>query len=643
LKFDSVAELKLYKEKLKPENCNVRTIWVCGGPGCAANGSLELLELFNSIISKKANDTKNNFWQNIKASLMPEHEKNTNGFKTGLTGCMGPCEHGPVIYIEPEGWYYQNVSPDDAEMILRTLSNGEVYEKTLPKDITGKPVLVPTEKNIPFLAGQRKIILGRMKNTSPLDLDGYIKHGGYSALIKALEDIPPEVVCSMITDSGLRGRGGGGFPTGRKWEACRKSSAKKRYVLVNGDEGDPGAFMDRALMEGDPYSVLEGLTIGGYAIGSDTGIIYVRHEYPLAVVNLKNAINKLYEAGLLGENILGTGFSFNAEICQGGGAFVCGESTALMASVEGRPGIPRVKYIRSTEKGIWDSPTVLNNVETWANVPVIINNGVEWYKNIGTEKSPGTKVFALVGKVMNTGLVEIPMGLTLRQMIYDIGGGIAKKRPFKAVQTGGPSGGCLPESMLDTPVDFDSLDSAGSMMGSGGMIVMDDRTCMVEVARYFIDFLAEESCGKCTPCREGLKKMQVLLHDLTNGKGKEGDTAALKELAEAVSDTALCALGQSSANPVLSTIKYFPKEYEEHEKEHFCRAGVCSEMFDYQIIPDKCRSCGLCEKKCPADAVSKLESGKFEIILDKCIKCGICIEACPFASIEAVKEAAHNG
>ncbi len=643
MRFNSLEALKQYKEKLASEVYSGHTVWVCGGPGCAANGSLKLLETFNTSISKNAQDSKNSFWQSIKISLMPETEKDKNGIKTGLTGCMGPCEHGPVIYIEPEGWYYQNVSSEDVENILQTLSEGKICEKVLPKDETGKPVMDPTAENIPFLAGQHKMVLGRMKNMSPLDLDGYLKHGGYSALIKALENMPPEEICRIVTDSGLRGRGGGGFPTGRKWDAGRKSKAEKRYVLVNGDEGDPGAFMDRALMEGDPFSVLEGLTIGAYAIGSDTGIIYVRHEYPLAIVHLKNAINKLNDAGLLGENILGTNFCFNIEICQGGGAFVCGESTALMASVEGRPGVPRVKYIRSTEKGIWDSPTVLNNVETWANIPTIINDGVECYRKLGTKDSPGTKVFALVGKVKNTGLVEIPMGLTLREIIYDIGGGTAKGRPFKAVQTGGPSGGCLPESMLDTPVDFDSLALVGSMMGSGGMIVMDDRTCMVEVARYFIDFLMEESCGKCVPCREGLKKMQKLLHDLTGGKGKEGDTKTLIELAEAISDTSLCALGQSAANPVLSTIKYFPEEYEEHEKGHYCRSGVCADMFKFDIEADKCRSCGLCAKKCPVNAISKTENGKYRINQDNCIRCGVCIEVCPFASVEVVKEVASNG
>jgi NADH:ubiquinone oxidoreductase subunit F (NADH-binding) len=392
---------------------------------------------------------------------------------------------------------------------------------------------------------------------SPLDLEDYLAHGGYSGLLKALESMTPEEVCAEVRESGLRGRGGGGFPAGVKWESCRGSSSEKRYVLVNGDEGDPGAFMDRALMEGDPFSVIEGLTIGAYAVGSSEGIIYVRHEYPLAVKRLTNAITILEEAGLLGKDILGTGFDFHVEICKGGGAFVCGESTALMTSIEGKPGVPRVKYIRSTEKGLWESPTVLNNVETWANVPLIITNGSSRYRETGSSNNSGTKVFALVGKVKNTGLVEVPMGTTLREMIYGIGGGVAKARPFKAVQTGGPSGGCLPASMLDTPVDFDSLDQAGSMMGSGGMIVMDDRTCMVDIARYFIDFLVEESCGKCVPCREGLKKMQIILHSLTGGMGQEGDTDTLKELAESISDTALCALGQSAANPVLSTIRYF--------------------------------------------------------------------------------------
>lgn len=639
MKIKTLSQLKSYKEQLSKKTGCAREIWICGGPGCAANGSTAVAEEFKRLIDKKKSGKNPSLLNTLKVIL---HHEDHDAVRCGLTGCMGPCENGPIVHVEPEGWYYQKVAPGDAAGILESVYEGRPYmPKAMPgKD--GKPSAAPTAENIPFLSGQKKLVLGKMSVMSPLSLEDYLQLGGYSGLLKALESMTPEEVIAEVRDSGLRGRGGGGFPTGVKWESCRTSAADKRYVLVNGDEGDPGAFMDRALMEGDPFSVIEGLTIGAYAIGSSEGIIYVRHEYPLAVKRLANAISTLEDAGLLGKDILGTGFDFNVEICKGGGAFVCGESTALMTSIEGKPGLPRVKYIRSTERGLWESPTVLNNVETWANVPMIITKGSSWYKGIGSENNSGTKVFALVGKVKNTGLVEVPMGITLRQIIYGIGGGVAKGRPFKAVQTGGPSGGCLPEIMLDTPVDFDSLDQAGSMMGSGGMIVMDDRTCMVDIARYFIDFLVGESCGKCVPCREGLKKMQMILHDLTRGKGQEGDTELLRELAESISDTSLCALGQSAANPVLSTIRYFYEEYAEHEREHFCRAGVCKGMFSVRIEEEKCKACGLCTKNCPVDAIEKMENGKYRIKEDGCIKCGACFEACPFYSVEIVKEVSKD-
>ena len=638
MRFVTLADLKSCKEQLSKRIKPGREIWVCGGPGCLASGSPAVAEEFKRLISERSSDGSPSFWHSLKVII--SHDE--NALKTAMTGCMGPCESGPVVHVEPEGWYYQKVTPDDVKGILDSLKEGRPYMPKAMSGKDGKPSGDPKAENIPFLAGQKKLVLGKMSNMSPLDLEDYLAHGGYSGLVKAFEKMTPEEVCAEVRESGLRGRGGGGFPTGVKWESCRSSASDKRYVLVNGDEGDPGAFMDRALMEGDPFSVIEGLTIGAYAIGSSEGIIYVRHEYPLAVKRLANAINMLEDAGLLGNNILGTGFDFHVEICKGGGAFVCGESTALMTSIEGKPGVPRVKYIRSTEKGLWESPTVLNNVETWANVPLIITNGSSWYRDIGSPNNSGTKVFALVGKVRNTGLVEVPMGTTLREMIYGIGGGVARNRPFKAVQTGGPSGGCLPESMLDTPVDFDSLDQAGSMMGSGGMIVMDDRTCMVDIARYFIDFLVEESCGKCVPCREGLKKMQMILHALTGGMGQEGDTEALKELAESISDTALCALGQSAANPVLSTIRYFYDEYAEHEKEHFCRAGVCAGMFRVMIDEDRCTSCGLCSKNCPANTIELSGSGKYRIEQAACIRCGACFEVCPFKAVEIVNEVSND-
>ena len=634
MKFTDLHSLKQYQDQLQNKQANEVKIWICGGPGCIANGSLDLYDALTKAINQKKADNDGSIINSIK--LLLNKESCGCNASSGITGCMGPCEHGPIVHIEPNGWYYYKVQVSDIDELLASIKSGTPSARLSPKDKEGKSVMPPTSANIDFLAKQRKIVLAHMDDMSPLDLEGYIAHGGYSALLKALQTMTPEEVCREVTDSGLRGRGGGGFPTGRKWDSCRKAENPQKYVLVNGDEGDPGAFMDRSLMEGDPYSVIEGLTLGAYAIGAGEGIIYVRHEYPLAVVRLNAAVEKLNEAGLLGENILGSGFSFRIEICQGGGAFVCGESTALMTSIEGKAGVPRVKYIRSTEKGLWESPTVLNNVETWANVPLIIINGAEHFKSIGTENSPGTKVFALVGKVKNTGLVEVPMGTTLREIIYDIGGGVTKDQPFKAVQTGGPSGGCLPESMLDTPVDFDSLVSAGSMMGSGGMIVMDDRTCMVDVARYFIDFLVEESCGKCVPCREGLKKMQMILHDLTGGKGREGDTEKLKELALGVADTALCALGQSAANPILSTINYFPEEYIEHEKEHLCRAGVCHGMYSLTIT-DKCRSCGICAKNCPAQAIAKGADARYTINPALCITCGTCLDVCPFTAIKRTK------
>lgn len=643
MKFDTLSELKNYKNSISQKQKKGKEIWICGGPGCVANGSMTLAEEFaKALVEKTSSDDSASFWNSIKLLIQHEEKATEKLIRIGTTGCMGPCENGPIVHIEPDGFYYQKVTPGDIEGILSSIKDGIPYKTKAMYAGEGKPAEVPVAENIPFLSKQKKLVLGKMTAMSPLDLEDYIIHGGYSGFVKALESMTPEQVCSEVKLSGLRGRGGGGFPTGVKWESCRKSVSDKRYVLVNGDEGDPGAFMDRALMEGDPYSVIEGLTIGAYAIGSAEGIIYVRHEYPLAVKRLANAIKNLEEAGLLGKNILNSGFDFQVEICKGGGAFVCGESTALMTSIEGKPGVPRVKYIRSTERGLWESPTVLNNVETWANVPHIILNGADWFRGIGTENNSGTKVFALVGKVKNTGLVEVPMGTTLREIIYDIGGGVANNRPFKAVQTGGPSGGCLPGSMLDTPVDFDSLTEAGSMMGSGGMIVMDDRTCMVDIARYFIDFLVEESCGKCVPCREGLKKMQMILHDLTNGKGQDGDTEILEELAQGISDTSLCALGQSAANPVLSTIRYFKEEYIEHEKEHFCRSGVCKAMFRLNIDEEKCMSCGLCSKNCPVDTIDKLESGKYRIIQDGCIKCGACFEICPFSSVEIVKEVSDN-
>jgi NADH:ubiquinone oxidoreductase subunit F (NADH-binding)/NAD-dependent dihydropyrimidine dehydrogenase PreA subunit len=457
--------------------------------------------------------------------------------------------------------------------------------------------------------------------------------GGYAALAKALFSMKPDAVIREVKQAGLRGRGGGGYPTASKWEHCRAAHGDAKYIIGNGDEGDPGAYMDRSVMEGNPYSIIEGMVIGAYAIGSQEGFIYVRNEYPLAVKHLGMAIETARAAGLLGENILGSGFTFDIKINRGGGAFVCGESSALFASIEGRSGEPRDKYIHAVEKGLWDKPTVLNNVETWANVPLIINRGAVWYQSIGTEGSKGTKIFSLVGKINNTGLVEVPMGMTLREIIYDIGGGIPKGRKFKAVQTGGPSGGCIPESMLDLPVDFDALYKAGSMMGSGGMIVMDDHSCMVDVARYFLTFLQEESCGKCVPCREGLLRMSEIFADICEGRGKEGDIEYLEKMSVAIIDGALCALGNTAPNPVLSTIRYFRDEYEAHIKDKKCPAGVCKALIQYRVIVEKCTKCGACKRACPAEAVSGEPKKLHTIDPLKCIKCGACLESCKFEAI----------
>ncbi|HUU31033.1 MAG TPA: NADH-quinone oxidoreductase subunit NuoF, partial [Phycisphaerae bacterium] len=467
----------------------------------------------------------------------------------------------------------------------------------------------------------------------PASLEDYIAAGGYSALAKALTTMTPEQVLQEVERSGLRGRGGGGFPTGRKWRSCRNAAGEPKYVICNGDEGDPGACMDRVVMEGDPHAVLEGMVIGAYAIGSSQGYIYVRNEYPLSVDRLKGAIGQARELGLLGEDILGTGFSFDVRINRGGGAFVCGESTALMASLEGRPGEPRAKYVHTVEHGLHDKPTNLNNVETWANVPAIINRGAKWFASIGTEKSTGTKVFSLVGDVVNTGLVEVPMGITLRRIIEEIGGGVQEGKAFKAVQTGGPSGGCIPAEHLDAQVDFDQLTRLGSMMGSGGMIVMDEDTCMVNVARYFTNFLRDESCGKCTPCREGLAQMLHILDRITHGEGEAGDVERLQAMAVLLEGTALCALGKTAANPALSTIRHFRDEYDAHILEKRCPAKECRGLFRYAIDAEACKACGLCKKHCPVDAISGEKKVLHVINQEKCTLCGACFDKCPFDAV----------
>jgi NADH:ubiquinone oxidoreductase subunit F (NADH-binding) len=467
----------------------------------------------------------------------------------------------------------------------------------------------------------------------PESIEEYIAKGGYTALYKALKTMKPEEVIAEVETSGLRGRGGGGFPTGTKWLSCRRAKGDIKYVICNGDEGDPGAYMDRSLMEGDPHSVLEGMIIGAYAVGASEGFIYVRNEYPLAVANLQRAIGQAREAGFLGKNIFGTGFNFDVKIGKGAGAFVCGESTALMASLEGKAGEPRAKYIHTVEHGLWDRPSNLNNVETWANVPAIIARGGKWFSEVGAKNSTGTKVFSLVGKINNIGLVEVPMGIPLKDIIYEIGGGIPGDKKFKAVQTGGPSGGCIPDAMIDLPVDFDSLWEAGSMMGSGGMIVMDENTCMVDIARYFIEFLVSESCGKCVPCREGIYRMNEILHDICAGKGKKGDVELLESMAQAIKDGSLCALGGSAPNPVLSTIKYFRDEYDAHINKKKCPAGVCRALIKFSIDKEKCTGCGACAKKCPVEAISGERKKVHAIDQAKCVKCGVCRETCKFDAV----------
>ena len=551
------------------------------------------------------------------------------------TGCHGFCEIEPVVVIYPERILYQRVtSADIPEIINETLVNNKIIERLLYVDrLTGKKIV--NEPDIPFYNRQTRVILDNNRLVDPHKIEDYLALGGYSALCKALFHMQPEGIIAEIKKSGLRGRGGAGFPTGIKWEACRNAPSPDgiRYVIVNADEGDPGAYMDRSLLEGNPHSVIEGMIIGAYAIGAHHGYVYVRLEYPLALKNLGIALGQAREYGFIGQNILGSGFDFDIKISRGGGAFVCGESTALMASLEGKIGEPRPKHIHTSVSGLNDRPSNLNNVETWANVPPIINRGADWYSQIGTEGSKGTKVFSLVGKINNTGLIEVPMGTTLREIVYEIGGGISNGKKFKAVQTGGPSGGCLPESLIDLTVDFDRLMQAGSMMGSGGMIVMDENNCMVDIARYFVNFLTEESCGKCVPCREGLDRMQDILTDITEGRGKEGDIELLEELGDLLKESSLCALGTTASNPVLSTIKYFRAEYEAHIREKRCPAGVCKALITFNIDAEKCTGCLVCARECPQGAISGKKKEPHIIDQEKCIKCGLCRDSCKFEAI----------
>ncbi len=557
-----------------------------------------------------------------------------------VTGCHGFCEAEPNILIQPHDLFYQKVDPKNGKDIVeQTIIKNKVIDSLLfSEPETGEKAERIDE--ISFYRKQRRIILGDNAQIDPTHIFDYFSIGGYLAFLMVLETMAPEEVIAVITKSGLRGRGGAGFPTGKKWEIARRVAGDLKYIICNADEGDPGAYMDRSLLEGNPHRVLEGMMIGAYAIGAAEGHVYVRDEYPLAVENVTLAISQGRRMGLLGKKILGSKFSFDIHISKGAGAFVCGEETALIASIEGRVGEPRQRPPFPATRGLWGKPTTINNVDTWGNVPVIIEKGPDWYAKIGTKGSKGTKIFSLVGKINNTGLVEVPMGISLREIIYDIGGGIPGGRAFKAVQTGGPSGGCLPAEMLDLPIDYESLIQAGSIMGSGGMIVMDDKTCMVDVAKYFLNFLRDESCGKCVSCREGTQRMWEIVQEITEGRGKSGDIELLEALAVATKDASLCGLGQTAANPILSTLRYFKDEYEAHIKEKRCPAGVCKALIRYVVIPDKCTGCLACKNACPQDAIRGVLKGVHLIDQEKCIKCSACLEACKFEAVETQRDEA---
>jgi len=622
MKFRSISELRDYAAKAnKKREAYTRQVFVCAGPGCLARGGLEIVQALRDELTKRKKDLDRS---GIKV-----------GINLGLTetGCHGLCEAGPLVTFEPDKLFYTHVSVKDIpEVVETTILGGKIIPRLLYK-ISGNGKGIARYTDIPFYSHQTRIALRNVGTIDPKSLDDYLAIGGFKAFYKALTKLTPDQVVDAVDKSKLRGRGGGGYLTGKKWKSCLKAGGDVRYLICNGDEGDPGAFMDRAIMEGDPYAVIEGMMIGAYALQTDKAYIYVRNEYPLAVKHLQLAIDRLREVGLLGKKILGTDFSLNIQINRGGGAFVCGESSALMRSLEGKVGEPRAKYVHSVVAGLYDKPTVLNNVETWTCVVAIINNGADWFARMGTENSSGTKAFSLVGKVKNTGLIEVPMGTSIRHIIYDLGGGIINDRPFKAVQTGGPSGGCLPESKLDLPVDFDTLTQAGSMMGSGGMIVMDDRTCMVDVAKYFVHFLIEESCGKCVPCREGLRQMDIMLDRVVHGNGDESLIGEIERLSDAMKLGSLCALGQSAPNPVMSTLTYFREEYLAHLKDKTCPAGVCKPLITY-FINDACTGCMVCARNCPVECISG-EKNKLHVIDSEiCTRCGICSAVCKFNAVE---------
>ena len=613
-KLKSVNDLTSLRETIRakrdPDNL---CISVCSGTGCHASGCVAVTE-------------------KLRETLKEKNLEDTVDVRT--TGCHGFCEKGPIMVIFPSDIFYQMVTPDDVEEIItETIVNNRIVNRLLYTDPVGGKTIT-YERDVPFYSRQKRVLFGNNGLIDPENIEEYIAVDGYCALEKVLQSMTPEEVISEVKQSGLRGRGGAGFPTWRKWDIARNAKGDTKYIVCNADEGDPGAYMDRSLLEGNPHAVLEGMLIGAYTVGAKQGYIYVRHEYPLAVENVTKAIAQMREYGLLGKTILGTDFTFDIRVVIGAGAFVCGEESALIASIEGKKGEPRQRPPFPAEKGIWGKPTNINNVETWANVPIIISKGADWFATIGTEGSKGTKIFSLVGQINNTGLVEVPMGISLREMVYDIGGGIPGGKKFKAIQTGGPSGGCIPEQMLDLHVDFEELKQAGSMMGSGGMVVMNEDTCMVDTARYFLEFLRDESCGKCLTCREGIDRMLEIVTEITRGKGTMKDLETLQELGELVKDASMCGLGQTAPNPLLSTLKYFKDEYIAHIKDKKCPAGVCRALITYTILEDLCTGCGACLRACPEEAISGEKKEVHAIDQEKCIKCGICFQTCKFDAIK---------